>query len=361
MSNFKHLRELLLKQDVFKCYKTILFRNFIKMKKYGRGFVWTEEQDKYLKENYENGNPDEFVKVLGRSKNAIMIRAKKFGLKRTKQATSKYFSNKIRLKKISKYYINENFFDTWSNDMAYVLGWFYSDGCISQRSDRNTDYKTATISISNKDHYILEKINVLMSSNYKIYRYNGNSSLVIRNQKICNKLFDLGVVYKKSLILEGIDIPDKHIPFFISGLIDGDGSIETGRHTRINIYSGSIKFTYRIQKLLHIIGINSKVYTAGKIYTVRISKQSEIFKLYNISYKNNTYGLKRKRDLVEKIVGIYIERVREKLVATHIKTGEILKFKSAREAHNKGFCKSSIFKVLNKNQKHHKGYTWRYA
>lgn len=41
-----------------------------------------------------------------------------------------------------KYLVNEDYFKTWSNNMAYVLGFFYADGFIASR--------THTISFSQK-------------------------------------------------------------------------------------------------------------------------------------------------------------------------------------------------------------------
>ena len=49
-----------------------------------------------------------------------------------------------------KYDINENYFKTWSNNMAYILGFIAADGVIQKENQ--------CVSISQKESYILEDI-----------------------------------------------------------------------------------------------------------------------------------------------------------------------------------------------------------
>ncbi len=68
-------------------------------------------------------------------------------------------------------YANEDFFKTWSPAMAYALGILYSDGCISPSRDREErkSHKNrspvCTISVSQKEPELLEKLLALMESN----------------------------------------------------------------------------------------------------------------------------------------------------------------------------------------------------
>ncbi|MFL8936660.1 LAGLIDADG family homing endonuclease [Rossellomorea oryzaecorticis] len=56
-----------------------------------------------------------------------------------------------------KYTVNEHYFKTWSNNMAYILGFFAADGNISSR--------TQLVTFSQKDKSILEQIRNELGSN----------------------------------------------------------------------------------------------------------------------------------------------------------------------------------------------------
>ncbi|WP_242227271.1 helix-turn-helix domain-containing protein [Bacillus cereus group sp. BfR-BA-01315] len=58
-----------------------------------------------------------------------------------------------------KYNLNEDYFKRWSNNMAYILGFFIADGVITKDNQ--------TVSISQKESAILEDIKIKLNSNQK--------------------------------------------------------------------------------------------------------------------------------------------------------------------------------------------------
>ncbi|GAB6252411.1 hypothetical protein BCSAG_37290 [Bacillus cereus] len=60
-----------------------------------------------------------------------------------------------------KYDIKENYFKTWSNNMAYILGFIAADGVIQKENQ--------CVSISQKESYILEDIKKELNTNQPIY------------------------------------------------------------------------------------------------------------------------------------------------------------------------------------------------
>ena len=274
---------------------------------------WAESEILQLKKHYNSSTPNEMEKVFNRSWLNIQQKARSLGINVKKELWNARISKSILDKKLSKYKVNENFFSVWSSDSAYVLGWYYSDGHLGLRVDRAAKYSSAIISISKSDEYILHEINKVMGSNHPIYRYSDNVTLSIRNQKVCHQLEKLGVIPgKKSHIIECPEnIPDFCISSFIRGIIDGDGSVECGRHCRVNIYTSSGKFACGLQNILVRFGIDTKVYTNKKRiqYTVRISRQESIYRLFNFLYTNNkTICLTRKRDKMKQICFRYLDR-----------------------------------------------------
>ena len=51
-------------------------------KKHGRGFIWTKEDEELLIDLYDSKTVNELVGIFERSKGAILVKAKKLGLKR---------------------------------------------------------------------------------------------------------------------------------------------------------------------------------------------------------------------------------------------------------------------------------------
>lgn len=61
-----------------------------------------------------------------------------------------------------KYNITENYFKTWSNNMAYILGFIAADGVIQKENQ--------CVSISQKESYILEDIKKELNTNQPLYQ-----------------------------------------------------------------------------------------------------------------------------------------------------------------------------------------------
>ena len=66
---------------------------------------------------------------------------------------------------IRKYNVNDNYFKTWSHNMAYILGFWFADGCIMKRCEQ---YRF-NIGQNKKDKYLLKQMLVEMGSNYPMF------------------------------------------------------------------------------------------------------------------------------------------------------------------------------------------------
>lgn len=82
-----------------------------------------------------------------------------------------------------KHKVNEDFFKTWSHEMAWVLGMFITDGNVSRTNN--------TISFAQKDEKILHIIADYMSAEYVLSPFGPTKttpSLIIHSKEICNDL-----------------------------------------------------------------------------------------------------------------------------------------------------------------------------
>ena len=129
---------------------------------------------------------------------------------------------------ITRKHVNQDFFKEWSSNMAYVLGYFVADGCISTSKGRpNNPY---SFNITSKDLENLEKISKALNSTYRISKKSGSSKNIayqiqIRNSILARDLMKLGIHPRKTYHLDPILVPLKYFADFTRGFFDGDGSV----------------------------------------------------------------------------------------------------------------------------------------
>lgn len=131
-----------------------------------------------------------------------------------------------------KYNISDKYFDNiFSPEVVYTIGFLYADGC-------NHDCSHISMALEEKDGYILEQINNNIGNENPIkykdmsnkhdfgYDYENQYQLDVYNKRIGEVLNLLGVVPRKSLVLEFPKWlrPDLY-SVFIKGVYDGDGSL----------------------------------------------------------------------------------------------------------------------------------------
>jgi LAGLIDADG DNA endonuclease family protein len=123
--------------------------------------------------------------------------------------------------KAAKYTLNEALFDTWSPEMAYVLGVLATDGNVRK-------YR---VQLNSVDLELVQKVRNLIGRTYPIreiaprgWSRKTQYSLGISSVKLARTLTELGVGAAKSLTLTFPDIPDECVRHFLRGCWDGDGS-----------------------------------------------------------------------------------------------------------------------------------------
>ena len=197
---------------------------------------WTIKEIRFLTENYKTGGltATEISKKIDRTINAIRLKAFELNL------------NSDQYKR--KFELNEDFFDQIDNaNKAYVLGFWYADGCINSN--------TFDIVQKKEDAYLLLKI-----KNYMAYAgplrevKNKNCDniycrLTIGSKKIVNDLKKLGATQRKSIVAKYPQIKDEYFIHFVRGYFDGDGSIfyekkKDKTHIKINITGGEPMLSY---------------------------------------------------------------------------------------------------------------------
>lgn len=173
---------------------------------------WLQE---FLLANYAAHTVKELAEISFYSIPHITAVAKSLGL--TKQTKKSY---------------NENFFKTWSHNMAYVFGFILADGYLE--TCKNKTFRL-TLSLHRKDRSVLEFIRQNLSKDcvirdrdrfdrrtLKTYQ---QSEIKFSNTEICRDLIDFGVLSGKTGKEVYPDVPQEFKYSFLCGVHDGDGHL----------------------------------------------------------------------------------------------------------------------------------------
>ncbi len=228
------------------------------------------------------------------SRIAIYKKLKKYGIKQRSKSEARIEAQKQGKLPQQFFDINENFFSSWSPEMAYVLGLVITDGGISN---------TGQVSLSMNDRELLEKVKKVMGSAHKIipskhqkgfYYYHFSREKLVKNlEKLC-------VVPRKSLIVKFPEVPEAYLPDFIRGIFDGDGSVFFDKRRpkfplRSKFVSGSEVFIEGLQRALENLGMPKRTIYKQKTKNgwsyMFIYDHKDSVKLFNILYKNTQNGL----------------------------------------------------------------------
>lgn len=216
-----------------------------------------------------------------------------------------------------KYKFNLDYFNHMSPNLAYILGFFASDGTMTKNQ---WDIK---FTLSVKDKELLEKIakEISFTGNVndiksKIKDKEFNSSILrISSKKLYEKFEELGFSNNKSLNV-GIPkcISNEYMIHFIRGFFDGDGSV--GGQKSIKTQSQQIRVRIGCGSELIITQIRDWLYDNIKVRNVNITTDKrknnwfeitystkDSLKLYESFYSDDNFlYLKRKKDKFEELI-----------------------------------------------------------
>lgn len=274
----------------------------------------------------------------------------------------------------SKYEVNENFFESVNSEqVAYVLGFLYADGCNQFSSASST--KTLSITQAEQDLDILEKIRLAMKSTHPFRRIEAidenhmvKYKFAISYTKLSDDAYKLGVVYNKSLVLKFPTfeiVPEEYMRHFIRGYFDGDGCIwegkpkimtfidkKTGKEKQRFVHNMKFNFTgsndfinglqeYLIQTLGYRktkLNVRKGRKNADKWCTMEYSGKKQIEKLFHYMYDNATIYGNRKYNKFVKIISADSKKL---LSETWLNAGTSEMIISSKPS-NKKECSSTI-------------------
>jgi intein-encoded DNA endonuclease-like protein len=178
---------------------------------------------------------------------------------------------------------HNNFFKEWTPAMAYVLGFFAADGCMS-KNKRGGHF----IEFQITDGDLLEKIRDAMGSQHVISLRPGKNNeqlryrLQIGSKELFSDLLGLGMTPRKSLTLQMPPVPDEYLAYFVRGYFDGDGNVYANEYQRSGRRTPSMTlltgFTCGSKGFLE--ALHGRLHEGGIVSGGSIFRRSGYFRLY---------------------------------------------------------------------------------
>jgi hypothetical protein len=201
---------------------------------------------------------------------------------------------------------NEEYFKTWSNDMAYFLGFICADGHIA------THRNMLSIQLNTKDLHILENFKVFLNYDGKIYFRKDlpSANLWVISKQITQDLMNFGLTRHKSKDLKWIEqIPEQYVSHFVRGYFDGDGHVGLAQDSNPNKKKiicklvSTLPFIERLKKEFEkIYGREiGSIKDNGSYFELYYSGQQSAIKFLNWIYTDSSENnrLKRKYDIYQ--------------------------------------------------------------
>jgi intein-encoded DNA endonuclease-like protein len=189
-----------------------------------------------------------------------------------------------------QYSLNEHYFKTWTNNMAYILGFFVADGTIYRDMQ--------TVSFSQKEPNILEAIKKEVGSNQPLYqnKCTGVYLLNLHSKIMKNDLMQLhGIMPNKSNDVEFPFVPDEYMSHFVRGYFDGDGFVKYPKYF-VSFVGGSLSFMLSLKQVLEKMGFEPNFSSHKGHYRVYVSGRRTIKLFADWIYGEKGLHLKRKYD-----------------------------------------------------------------
>lgn len=270
-----------------------------------------ERLDALIRERYFTDGPSKIASELNLPNKVICRRAFTLGVKAEVTAVHR---RKAATRESLNTSVNHAFFDQWSDNMAYILGFIWTDGTVADGAANGSGRYKIHLRCAIKDAHIIHDIRLAMQSTNKIQHfkstpvrgiYMGAPQIGINmcGRRIVRSLVDLhGVLPNKSnLDLPFPTVPVEYLPHFVRGVLDGDGTIcKSGTGFRVVFYA-SHRFSAGLQQAISIsTGIQpNKLSRHSRSLTLSLfgwSAISDIMKLRDWLYPSATcLCLKRKR------------------------------------------------------------------
>jgi hypothetical protein len=182
---------------------------------------------------------------------------------------------------------DESFFFSWSDDLGWLLGLIWSDGCLKRRGN--------TVEICSKDRDLLETVGRLISMTGGVKPKNHGRAWRIHfsSRAVIEHLRTVGLHEAKSFTIGWPVMPPEYQGAFVRGLLDGDGTMNRTQYRRgqqvpdlrVSLCTASEALRDGAHGWYSSRGVRSTVNRSGpRKWAVDVGRQDSLRKLHSILY-----------------------------------------------------------------------------
>lgn len=231
----------------------------------------------------------------GVSYNVIYNRMEEYGIERRTNEQSTREANR-------KYSVNEDFFKTWSSEMAWVYGWVLGDGSYKNGH-------SLTFNLQPRDVDVLEKIKLVMESGHPVSPQIGATYDYV--------MLDISSVQivRDLQMLSFYAVPYEFFLDFLRGFFEAEGGVTWRSFKQYSERSGVVQATISqknpeileymwgtLKDLTSIQGGSLNCRNIDEIWTLSFGTYDSI-ELYRFMYSNcGDLFLKRKKEKFEQLI-----------------------------------------------------------
>lgn len=245
---------------------------------------WTIQENQILLKYFSTGNLKNISHLLNRTIKSIRCQASILNISR-------------KYRKISKYNINFDFFETWSPDLFYLIGYMMADGSVKNNELR--------LECSTSDKTILQFAKSKICQNKEIVDRkriikNGvgeYSYWSITDIRLKEKLKIFNLISNKTGKEKLPIIPEEFKGDYLRGLFDGDGCLYIKKYNnkiispQFSIVSHSLDFLKELQNLYQNLG---NIYKSNNSWCIKTSAKNNLLYIFNLMYSKGGFKLERK-------------------------------------------------------------------
>ncbi len=292
-------------------------------KGFNRG-IWRDKDltariDQTIRDRYPQEGGAQIASEFGTTKNTISMRAWRLGVK-----SLTHYQRKGATRSARSTSVNQAYFETWSPNMAYILGYIWADGCV-YINDRHAKLIFRCVE-TDRELLAAIKEEVKATTAWQYYkgcpvkvngydRYQGKPQVAfsVHCRRLVKCLIEQhGILPNKSNRNPSAPmVPSDMMPHFARGVLDGDGSVVLdGRYRPNVIYVGTHVFISDLRNsIVACAGIRKpsvlKCGSSEKLSRIGWSAKCDLLVLIPWLYPSGNYiFLQRKRNTANEILGL---------------------------------------------------------
>lgn len=172
----------------------------------------------------------------------------------------------VKPRKKSGYPCNEAFFDTWTPEMAWVLGLLWGLGFLSGARE-----KSSNVTLNSTDEDVVRKVAALLEFSGPVAAYTGRNNpltanpkpvfrLTLRSCRIVASLQRLGMTPRMRTSKPFPRVPATVLSHFVRGCVDGHGGVGVPGGTRVavSVSCAALGFVTELAERVHEAGFGRR-------------------------------------------------------------------------------------------------------